>query len=175
VIISRISTESFGIFDLVINSSKFSFLVYNFSMYNLIIKFHVGISILFLLVAFIRLFRSIRGWRRHREYVRLDHYLGFLFLILLYGEFLTGLFLYFFYSSKKLNESLSVSEAIENMEMRFWAIEHFALMTFALILTQIGHVLINKSFYSRSKHRYTTYYVATCIILICISVGIVII
>lgn len=61
-------------------------------------------------------------------------------------QFITGIVLYFFLSplGVELFEQ-GMSAVMKNSELRFWAIEHITMMTFAVIVAQVGSILAKKA------------------------------
>jgi hypothetical protein len=56
--------------------------------------------------------------------------------------------------------------------LRFWAIEHIALMIFALFLTQLGRLFIRRSNNPVRKFKASLFYYGVALLLILFSVSI---
>jgi hypothetical protein len=65
-----------------------------------------------------------------------------------------------------------MEQVVENAKFRFWVVEHLATMIFALMLSQIGWILIRNSSSSRNKFRNTVFYYGISLIIIVISTAI---
>jgi uncharacterized membrane protein YozB (DUF420 family) len=139
--------------------------------YDLVINSHIFVSTVFILIAIIVLVRSFRGWRQNTLYTKLDSNLSVIFLIFLYVQLILGVLLYFVLGDKSGGAS-SLEEAAKQMSIRFWALEHFVIMIFALFLSQLGWVFIRKSRLDLNKHKNTLFYFGISILLIVISTGI---
>lgn len=141
-------------------------------MYNIVIKFHLVISIVFLLLALVVITWSIVGWTKNLEYKHLFSRLSYFFILFLYLQFFSGLILYFFLKPEKNEEIISLSDAMEQSKLRFWAIEHVALMLFALILSQIGWVMIKQLPGDKRKFRTAGFYYGVSFVLVLLSAAI---
>lgn len=139
--------------------------------YDLIINIHGIISTVFTITAITILVRSIRGWSLKKVYTKLDKSISVLFLCFLYIQLVLGLLLYFVLGNQQ-SGAKSIEEAIMQTSIRYWALEHFIIMIFALFLSQIGWVFIRKSELDLNKHKNTLFYFGISILLIFISTGI---
>ena len=138
-------------------------------MYDIVIKSHVVISGLFLSLAVVVLAWAIYGWLKNRPCHPVFRKLSNIFMIGLYLELLTGLALYFFLQPEQSEHLPSLEEAIRQNELRFWAIEHVTLMVFALILAQIGRLLIARTQSDKKRYRNASLYYGGAFLLIVAS------
>lgn len=138
-------------------------------MYRLMILFHIMTSCIFMLVAIALTIRSITGWTKNLKYSKADEYLGFLFLMLLYLTLVNGIIMYFFIDPS-VKSSMDIQQALKRASLRFWVIEHFYFMTFALILSQIGRILIRKTTLDKSRYAYASFYYGTATFITIVSV-----
>lgn len=139
--------------------------------YDLIINIHGIISTAFTITAIAIFVRSIRGWSLNKAYTKLDKNISILFLIFLYIQFVLGILLYFVLGNQQSGAE-SMEDALQQTSLRYWALEHFIIMIFALFLSQIGWVFIRKSKLDLNKHKNTLFYFGISILLIFISTGI---
>ncbi len=126
-------------------------------MYTVILQIHIWTSILFMFVSVIFSFLLIRGLFINAVYSKTFVFLEDVFIILLYLGLFLGVALYFLMPANKY-EIHSVQEINHILSLRFWSIEHFSVMLFAVILAQIGKVFTTKLKTSRSKYRYALLY-----------------
>ena len=127
--------------------------------YSLAINSHIVFSSLFTIVSIVVLYRSVQGFRLPGAYTRFDRIVALNYLVLLYIQLVLGLLLYFVLVDK-------TSPNAEEASLRFWALEHFVIMMFALFLSQIGWILIKNSKKDKNKHRNTLLYFGISIVLI---------
>jgi hypothetical protein len=123
-----------------------------------------------MLIAIILTVRSITGWLNKKEYSQSDRYLAIGFLVMLYLTLINGLIMYFFIDPA-LKASMDMHAAIKRASLRFWVVEHFYFMTFALILAQIGGIFIRKATNDRSRFAYASFYygIATFITIVSLT------
>lgn len=137
--------------------------------YSSFIQFHVTYSKIFVFIAIMLTSRSLYGWVARKDYQKWDKYLGYLFLFFLYTDLIQGVILYFFL--KRPDEAWSTIEAMKYSSIRFWAIKHFSVMLFVVILSQIGHVFTTRKIESSQKFKYAFFYYGAATIITIVSVG----
>jgi len=122
---------------------------------------------LFLVVAIATVVRSVAGWSKDLTYSGKDKYLRNTFMILLYLTLIHGIVMYFFIDPAS-KSAIDIQHALKRASLRFWVVEHFYFMTFALILAQIGHIFILKTSTDKNRFAYASFYYggATLITLI---------
>lgn len=127
---------------------------------------HVFTSAVFLAVAVTLSARSLTGWFRNLVYTKKDKYLALLFMGLLYLTLINGIIMYFFIDPA--SKSADIQHAVKQASLRFWVVEHFYVMTFALILSQIGGIFIRKTTGDRNRFGYAAFYygIATLITVV---------
>ncbi len=140
-------------------------------MYNIVINIHVIISSLFTFAGLFLIIKAILGWIKNSSYTPTDNYLSLFFLVLLYIQLVLGLLMYFFLGSADHTGSMDMNEVVENSSLRFWVIEHFSFMIFALFLSQLGRLFIINNLTSKRKFKNTIFYYGISFVLIMISAG----
>lgn len=141
-------------------------------MYHLVINLHIVVSFVFLLLAITVLIRSITGWIRSKTYKSADNYLSVGLIIFLYFQLISGILLYFFLRPQLTDANLSLAEVNKRSTLQFWAIEHLALMLFAIMLAQLGRLFIQRTKNDRVKYKNTSFYYGISFVLALISIGI---
>ena len=92
------------------------------------------------------------------------------FMVFLYIQCFLGFLLFFVFSDKAQGAS-SYIEADRQLSLRFWALEHFVVMLFTLILSQIGYIFIIKANSDLNKHKNTMFYYGLSLLLIFVSMS----
>lgn len=134
-------------------------------MYKIAFYSHVMVSVITLLVGIISLTLAIKGYRQKLEYGRFDRLLGTIFLIGMYFQMIVGLIMYYVsFRSEGFVESGPI-EPGNSPNIRFWEIEHVAVMIFTLFLVQIACIFINKTKSSSRKFVLRSWYFGTALIL----------
>ena len=139
-------------------------------MYKFLIILHIITSSVFLLVAIAVTAKSVAGWSKNLKYSKTDKYMAYLFMALLYLTLVHGIIMYFFIDpSSKL--TMDIQYAIRQASLRFWVVEHFYFMTFALVLAQIGGIFIRKTTSHKNRFAYASFYygIATFITIISVT------
>jgi hypothetical protein len=140
-------------------------------IYSVAFKIHIFISTITLLTGIFTIALSIQGLIRKREYGRKDLVLSVVFNVALYFQLILGFLIYYLLRSTLEGPLWEVPDTQNDASLRFWAIEHIALMIFALFLTQLGRVYIKRSKGTSRKFRASLFYFGTSLSLILFSVG----
>ena len=141
-------------------------------MHNLLVHIHIFANAVFSLMAIILCYKSLLGYINGSSYSKTQVYIENGYLGLLYFGLLMGIILYFFYRQPDNLSEINLQELQKQQISRFWAIEHFSVMVFALMISQVGKIFTSKSISHREKYKYALFYygVATMIILISMSI-----
>jgi hypothetical protein len=115
---------------------------------------------------------SIQGWSKGREYGRWDYWSSTVFTIGLYLQLILGFIIYFTLRTALEGALWEVPDTENDASLRFWAIEHIALMIFALFLSQLGRIFIKRASQSIRKFKASVFYYGTALLLILFSVSI---
>ena len=140
-------------------------------IYSFAFKIHIVISTITLLAGISTIVMSIHGLRRKREYGRPDFGVSLVFNVALYFQLILGFLIYFLLRTTLEGPLWEVPDTQNDASLRFWAIEHIALMIFALFLTQLGRVYIKRSKGPSRKFRASLFYFGTSLLLILFSMG----
>jgi len=140
-------------------------------IYSFAFKIHIFISTITLLAGIVTIVLSIHGLTRKREYGRQDLVTSLVFNVALYFQLILGFLIYYLLRSTLEGPLWEVPDTQNDASLRFWAIEHIALMIFALFLTQLGRVYIKRSKGPLRKFRASLFYFGCSLMLILFSVG----
>lgn len=141
-------------------------------IYTIAFKIHIFISAITLLAGLSTLFLSIHGWVNKRAYIKADEMSSLVFNIGLYFQLILGFMIYFTLRTTLDGEMWEVNDTENDASLRFWAIEHIALMIFALFLTQLGRIFIKRTTQPIRMFKASIFYYGTALLLILFSVGI---
>lgn len=140
-------------------------------IYSIAFKIHIVISTITLLAGIFTILLSVHGLSRKRDYVRRDYVVSLVFNVALYFQLILGFLIYFLLRTTLEGPVWEVPDTQNDASLRFWAIEHIALMIFALFLTQLGRVFIKRSKGPSRKFKASLFYFGTSLLLILFSVG----
>lgn len=141
-------------------------------IYSIAFKIHIYISAVTLLAGIAALVLSVQGWSSKREFNRFDSYASLLFNIGLYFQLILGFLIYFTLRTSLEGAAWNVPDTENDASLRFWAIEHIALMILALFLTQLGRIFIKSSKASSIKFKASLFYNGISLLLILFSLSI---
>ena len=141
-------------------------------VYTIAFKIHIYISAITLLAGFSTLFLSFHGWRRSRDFGRNDALSSLVFSIGLYFQLILGFMIYFTLRTSLDGPMWDVPDTENDASLRFWAIEHIALMILALFLTQLGRIFIKRSNKTVMNFKASLFYNSASMLLILFSLSI---
>jgi len=108
-------------------------------MRNTILTLHIISSIVALIITLAILIRSLLGVFKKVKLTAKDVKFPFITTLLLYFQLLLGSILYVFYILDYSNGKIDML-AEASTGSRFWAVEHFILMVFTLVVAHIGWI-----------------------------------
>ncbi len=138
-------------------------------MHDLILKIHLGANIFFTLSAILLIISSIRGLVLNLQYKRLNIYIENTYIGLLYFGLILGTILYFFANGSNELANKSIQELKIYYNTRFWAIEHFCVMIFALMIAQIGKIFTRKALICKQKFKFALFYYGSSTLVVLMS------
>ncbi len=104
-----------------------------------------------LLAALITMLKYFIGWFSQKEWDKSDNILGAVFTGLMDLQFLVGIILYLFLSPITKMAFQDFGTAMNNADLRFYAVEHITMMLAALALVHVGRVKTKKAKTSKKK------------------------
>jgi hypothetical protein len=140
-------------------------------IYSFAFRIHIFISTITLLAGIGTIIMSIHGLVRKRQYGKGDMGVSLVFNVALYFQLILGFLIYYLLRTALEGPMWEVPNTQNDASLRFWAIEHIALMIFALFLTQLGRVFIKRSKGPSRKFKASLFYFGTSLLLILFSVG----
>ena len=138
-------------------------------MYSTLINIHVWTSTMFLLISIVLCSVVFRDFYYKKRYSKMNNRLEIAFIGFLYFSMILGIVLYFFLDPTSKPKMLSLDEAQKYASLRFWAIEHFCVMLFAVILSQIGRIFTSRNISANHKHKYALFYYGMATLITFIS------
>lgn len=114
-------------------------------LYLPIKEFHSGLRWIILALAAIVVIKYLAGWVGKKRFTSLDNKLSLFYVSALDIQLLLGLVLYFFLSPVTLSAIQFGGYAIDDPNVRFYAMEHPVTMVLAIIIAHIGRVMVKRS------------------------------
>ncbi len=122
-------------------------------MYSLFLTLHSLARWVVIVLAVVVVVRALLGWRRGTSWTDLDDRLGLFFTIGLDVQVLLGLILYLFLSPLVGAAFQDFGAAMRDSDLRYWGVEHIALMIVALVLAHAGRSLAKRTSDAVAKHQ----------------------
>jgi hypothetical protein len=132
---------------------------------NALLHFHSGWRWIVLILLVYSVFNAFSKWRFAKDYSGFDRMINLFTMISFHVQFLVGLILYFW--SPKVQ---FVSGVMKEPMLRFYTVEHFAMMTIAMIVITIGRKRAEKSGSVAATHRRYWIWYGAALLIVLISI-----
>ncbi|MDZ4774885.1 MAG: hypothetical protein SGI72_17315 [Planctomycetota bacterium] len=110
--------------------------------------------------------RACRGWMGARQFGAVDKTASLVATIVVDVQFTLGLLLYIVWSPQVKSALSDMGAAMKNPELRYWAVEHAALMVLVVVVVHVGKVLARKAKSDGARHRRTAIFFGIALVLI---------
>ena len=114
-------------------------------MYSFILDLHSITRWIVLITGIVATIAAIIGWVKKKEWTATDNKMGLIYTISFDIQLLLGLMLYLWLSPLTKLAFTDFGAAMADKDLRFYAVEHLAIMLLALILAHVGRVLSKKA------------------------------
>lgn len=135
-------------------------------MYTGFLHLHDTLRWLLLLSLVITLVKYLVGWFGNQPWKKLDNILGIVFTSLMDLQLLVGLVLYFFLSPITKMALSDFGAAMKDVDLRFYAVEHFSMMLVAVVLVHIGRAKSKKAIAGQDKFKIASIFFLIALALI---------
>jgi uncharacterized membrane protein YozB (DUF420 family) len=122
-------------------------------MYNLVLTVHSLLRWAVVVLAVWAIARAWTGVATRRAWTPLDDSAGRWYAMILDIQVLLGLLLYGVLSPVTMQALSDMGAAMRDPILRFWAVEHVALMLIALVVAHIGRVRARRAANDAARHR----------------------
>ena len=113
---------------------------------------HSVLRYIILLLLLITIAKAFAGWFSGKFYTKADKKYAFFAMLSLHLQLLLGLTLYF--TSIKVKAGLAdFHSAMQNVELRFWTVEHISMMFIGIVLITLGVSLSTRTKLDTKKHK----------------------
>ena len=110
------------------------------------------------------------GWFSKKEWKNSDGKVGLFLMIFMDLQFLVGLILYAFVSPTTRLAFKDFGAAMQNADLRFYAVEHILMMVIALVLVHIGRARTKKAIAGWKRHQNAAIYYTLSLIIILMAI-----
>ena len=140
-------------------------------MYTFLLYTHSWLRWVVFILMILAVFKSLIGLFSGGTYQKLDNTLAASFVGTMHLQLLLGLILYFFVSPLVGEaRAMGYGAAMKEPDLRFWAVEHLALMILAVIFAQAGRSISKKSDDSVVKYRFQSIFFGAAMLLIILGI-----
>ena len=130
---------------------------------------HSLLRYVLLILLLISIVKAYSGWGGKKSYSPGDRKLALFTVISAHLQLVIGLVLYFISPNVKVALA-NMSEAMKNPELRFWAVEHIAMMLIAIILITIGSARAKRAATDEGKHKQIAIFFLLALLVIFIAI-----
>ena len=130
---------------------------------------HSLLRYVLLILLLISIVKSYGGWGGKKLYSPGDRKLALFTVISAHLQLVIGLVLYFISPNVKVALA-NMSEAMKNPELRFWAVEHIAMMLIAIILITIRSARAKRAATDEGKHKQIAIFFLLALLVIFIAI-----
>jgi len=135
-------------------------------MYTGFLHLHDTLRWLLLLSLITTLVKYLIGWFGAQRWKKTDNLMGIVFTSLMDLQLITGLVLYLFLSPITKLAFDDFGGAMKNADLRFYAVEHIAMMLKAVVLVHIGRAKSKKANSDVAKFKIATIFYGLALVVI---------
>jgi hypothetical protein len=140
-------------------------------MHEILLIIHSLLRWLVVVGAVMAISRALMGWLGNKPWTAMDGRWNAIFTHSMTTQFLLGLILYVFVSPITTQGVFpNFRAAMKDPELRFWAVEHIAMMIIALALAHIGSARVRKAASDLAKHKMAAIFFGIAFILVMVSI-----
>ncbi len=133
------------------------------SAYGIFKYLHSGLRFVVLILILLAIVQAFLGWLGKKPYTEGNRKINMFAMISAHTQLLIGFILYFLSPYVK---DFSKTTMQDN-DARYWTLEHWAMMLFAIALITFGHIRSKKLVAPHDKHRaIALYYVLAVVVII---------
>ncbi len=130
--------------------------------YSIFKYLHSGLRFLVLILILLAIIQAVIGWMGKKPYTEGNRKINLFAMISAHTQLLIGIVLYFLSPYVK---DLSKATMQDN-DARYWTVEHWSMMLFAIILITVGHARSKRITLPEGKHRVIAIYYLLAVVVI---------
>ena len=121
-------------------------------MYTGLLHIHSLLRYIILVLILVAVYKAFSGWIGKKPFTEGTRKINLFTLIAAHIQLLVGLGVYFMSTEVKAAFA-NMGEAMKNPELRFWSVEHIAMMIVSIAVITIGYLLSKKGKTDEVKHK----------------------
>lgn len=134
-------------------------------MYEILFQAHSGLRFVVFFALVIAILLAFAGWFGNKPFGKGNRVLNLITLISTHLQVVLGLFLYF------VSPFVQFSGAtMKDSTLRYWTVEHIAMMLVAAVLITIGNSKSKKGLNDTAKHRSTAIFFGLALLIIVVAI-----
>ncbi len=126
---------------------------------------HGLLRYIILILLLITIVQSLSGWLGKKTYTPTHRKLTLFTMIFTHTQLLVGLILYFISPTVQVGLA-NMGEAMKDASLRFWTIEHMAMMLIAVVLITLGNIRSKKAATDEAKHKQVAIFFILALLII---------
>jgi len=139
-------------------------------MYQFLLILHSWTRWIVLILGIFAIVSAFSGLSGNKQFTSSANKTSLFFMISMHVQLLIGLLLYFVYSPITAAAMADFGAAMKNGALRFWAVEHLALMLLAVVFATVGRITSKKATTDRLKFKKIAIFYTITLILVLISI-----
>lgn len=132
------------------------------TLYSLFKYLHSGFRYVVLILILVAIIQALVGYTGKKPYTEGNRKINLFAMISAHTQLLIGIILYFLSPYVKDFSKATMQDA----EARYWTVEHWAMMLFAIALITFGHIRSKKATLPEAKHRAILMFYTLAVIVI---------
>jgi hypothetical protein len=138
-------------------------------MYDSLLIIHSTLRYVALLFIVFAIIKSVSGWMGNKPFLATDKKMVTFSVIAVHTQLLIGLALYFMSPVVKAGMADMVA-AMKDKLLRFYTVEHIAMMMIAIVLITLGSALSKRAKTDLAKHKKVAIFFILALIIIFVSI-----
>ncbi len=134
-------------------------------MYTGLVHTHSFLRYFVLALLVVVVIKSLLGWLNDQNFSKTDDKLSLWLLIATHMQFVVGLALYFVSDAVKFSP-----ETMKNSDLRYWTVEHSAMMILAIALITVARITHKKLPTDQAKHKRLFLLNAAALLIVVIAI-----
>lgn len=122
------------------------------------------------ILGLLALYRAYSGWFSEKKWQDADRKLVTFFTISLDAQLLLGLILYFFLSPLTKQALKDFGAAMQNSQLRFFALEHVFFMVVGIVFAHIASAVAKKDLPDKARFKRIALWLTAAVVLILIGI-----
>lgn len=136
-------------------------------MYEILFQAHSGLRFVVFFALIIATVLAFAGWFGNKPFSKSNRIFNLVTLISTHLQIILGLGLYFYSPFVKFND---MGTTMKNADLRYWTVEHIAMMLVAAVLITIGNAKSKRGLNQAGKHRSVAIFFGLGLLIIVVAI-----